>query len=186
MVKKEPELPIKINLNLGGLLGNVDLTNITELAGRLQELRRELEKNPALKDNIKTDYRVKIHGIGIRPIDVGTLPVGREKPFTERPITVKQGLKLQLVKPEEKVREPLVDVFTEKDEIKVITEVPGVQTENIKVNVVSDTTLVISAKNSDREYYKEVELPAAVTSDMTTAYKNGILEIVLKKKTGES
>ncbi len=38
----------------------------------------------------------------------------------------------------EEVREPMVDVFDEKDHILVIVELPGVSKENIKVEVNGD------------------------------------------------
>lgn len=79
-------------------------------------------------------------------------------------------------------REPLVDVIERNDEVKVIAEVPGVSKENIKVKVLNGEKLVIQATGEDRKYYKEIELPTKVDEKSAKAsYKNGVLEVTLKK-----
>ncbi|MEM2214266.1 MAG: archaeal heat shock protein Hsp20 [Candidatus Nezhaarchaeales archaeon] len=85
--------------------------------------------------------------------------------------------------------EPLVDVFEEKDFIKVCAEIPGVDKEDIKVRLTDDNRLIISVDTPQRKYYKEVELPAKVDPEKTKAtYRNGVLEVVLEKveKKGKS
>ncbi|MDI9619659.1 MAG: Hsp20/alpha crystallin family protein [Candidatus Nezhaarchaeota archaeon] len=78
--------------------------------------------------------------------------------------------------------EPLVDVFDEKDAVKVCAEIPGVNKEDIRLNLTDDNKLVISVENPQRRYYKEVALPAKVNPDNSKAtYKNGVLEVVLEK-----
>nr|4RZK_A Chain A, Small heat shock protein hsp20 family [Saccharolobus solfataricus P2]4RZK_B Chain B, Small heat shock protein hsp20 family [Saccharolobus solfataricus P2] len=81
-------------------------------------------------------------------------------------------------------REPLADVIEKGDEIKVVAEVPGVNKEDIKVKVTNGgKKLVITAKSEDRQYYKEIDLPAEVDEKAAKAnFKNGVLEITLKKK----
>ncbi|MCC6034660.1 MAG: Hsp20/alpha crystallin family protein [Desulfurococcaceae archaeon] len=80
-------------------------------------------------------------------------------------------------------REPLVDVFETNGEVVVVAEMPGVEKEKIDVKVTEDgKTLIISASNEDRKYYKEVDLPAKVDpSSAKATYKNGVLEVKLKK-----
>ncbi len=81
-------------------------------------------------------------------------------------------------------REPLVDVFDEKDLIKIIAELPGVDKENINLHL-EDKSLVISVE-APRKYYKRVELPTEVDADSIKAsYRNGILEITIKKTGSE-
>jgi HSP20 family molecular chaperone IbpA len=76
--------------------------------------------------------------------------------------------------------EPLVDVLQEKDEVVVIAEVAGFKRENLKIQV--NQHLVLSAEALDRKYYKSLNLPIGVIPDkIHTAYKNGVLEIRLKK-----
>ncbi|MBU4311329.1 MAG: Hsp20/alpha crystallin family protein, partial [Candidatus Omnitrophica bacterium] len=82
----------------------------------------------------------------------------------------------------EEEREPMVDVFDEKDHILVVAELPGVEEANIKTEI-KDDILNILAEKGDRKYKKEVLLPSKVeTEPITSAYKNGILEIKLKKQ----
>lgn len=80
-------------------------------------------------------------------------------------------------------REPLVDVFESEDEVTVVAEMPGVEKDKIDVKVSDDgKTLIINASNEKRRYYKEVELPVKVDPSSAKAiYKNGVLEVKLKK-----
>jgi len=79
-------------------------------------------------------------------------------------------------------REPLVDVIEEKDVIKVVAELPGVEKEDIKLNATEDT-LTISVDTPQRKYYKEVTLPAKIDPKSAKAtYKNGVLEVKLTRK----
>ncbi|MFQ6134989.1 MAG: archaeal heat shock protein Hsp20 [Nitrososphaerales archaeon] len=81
-------------------------------------------------------------------------------------------------------REPLVDVFDEKDTVRVIAELPGVEKKDINL-AVEGKTLTISV-DAPRKYYKKVDLPAEVDTEGTKAsYKNGILEVTLKKPKAE-
>ncbi len=82
-------------------------------------------------------------------------------------------------------REPLVDVYDEKDRVTIIAELPGVDKDKIDIRV-TDNKLIIKASDTDRKYYKEIELPSEV--DIKTAkakYNNGVLEIIIKKKVKE-
>lgn len=77
--------------------------------------------------------------------------------------------------------EPLVDVVDEGDNVRVIAELPGVDKDDIELEAV-DKTLIIRAKGRHRNYYKEVELPARVDTESAKAhYRNGVLEVVLRK-----
>lgn len=79
-------------------------------------------------------------------------------------------------------REPLVDVITADDEIKVIAEMPGVEKQNIQINA-SENTVTIQTTDPARKYSKEVDLPDAVDlNSAKSTYKNGVLEITFKKK----
>lgn len=81
--------------------------------------------------------------------------------------------------------EPLVDVMEEKNEVVVVAELPGVDKESIKVSA-TENRLIISVETPQRKYYKEVELPTRVDPKSTTAsYKNGVLQVRLKKAAGE-
>ena len=76
---------------------------------------------------------------------------------------------------------PLIDVFQEKNWITIIAEIAGFNKETLKINV-KDQKITLSAKAKDRRYYKSLNLPKVVIPNIThTTYKNGVLEIKLKK-----
>ena len=79
------------------------------------------------------------------------------------------------------VREPLVDVFDEGDHVLVVAELPGVEESGIQV-AVEDDILTLGAKSRDREYMKEILLPAVVDpATLKQTYQNGVLEVRLGK-----
>lgn len=81
----------------------------------------------------------------------------------------------------EEVREPLVDVFDEKEVIRVIAELPGVEANDIKVELEGDI-LTLAAEGKDRKYTKEILLPAKGKREaLKTSYRNGILEVTVPK-----
>jgi len=81
---------------------------------------------------------------------------------------------------------PLLDILNLEDSVLVVAELKGFKKENIKVNV-DDTLLILLAKNQNRKYYKRLNLPARVIPEsMHTTYKNGVLEIRLKKAVKEN
>ncbi|MDY6965381.1 MAG: archaeal heat shock protein Hsp20 [Halobacteriota archaeon] len=78
-------------------------------------------------------------------------------------------------------RKPLIDVFEMDEEIKVVAEIPGVEKDDIKLDA-EGTKLEIKATGGSRNYSEDVFLPSAVDTDSAKAsYKNGVLEVVLKK-----
>lgn len=84
---------------------------------------------------------------------------------------------------EKRLREPkpLIDVLEDNHDITVVTEFVGFKKEDLRINV-KDRRLVLSAEASDRKYRKSLNLPKRVVpSTLCTTYKNGVLEIRLKK-----
>ena len=78
--------------------------------------------------------------------------------------------------------EPLVDVNTTDNEVKVVVEMPGVSKNNIKINVY-DSTLEVKSEDPQRKYHKTIEIPQETDIETaSSAYNNGILEITFKKK----
>ncbi len=78
-------------------------------------------------------------------------------------------------------REPLVDVINEPQQVRVVTELPGVEKSDIKTTITEDT-ITIKVDSASHKYYKEVQLPAGVDPDSSKAsYNNGVLEIILRK-----
>jgi HSP20 family protein len=84
---------------------------------------------------------------------------------------------------ESKIHEPkpLIDIFQENNFITVVAEITGFNKDTLKIHV-KDQKITLSAKSKDRRYYKSLNLPKVVIPDiMYTKYKNGVLEIKLKK-----
>lgn len=78
-------------------------------------------------------------------------------------------------------RDVVADIFDEGDCLKVIAEVPGVDENDIKTEV-KDSLLILSAQATNHTYYEEIELPCSVKAELNLTYKNGILQITLKKE----
>ncbi len=76
---------------------------------------------------------------------------------------------------------PLIDIFQDSNNITIVAEIAGFNKETFKINV-KDQKITLSAKSKERRYYKSLNLPKVVIPDEThTKYKNGVLEIKLKK-----
>jgi HSP20 family protein len=92
---------------------------------------------------------------------------------------------------------PLTDVAEEENKVIVTTDLPGIDKENVELNL-RDNLLVISAQKGKEEetekegylrkersfmrYYREIPLPDYVTEDGATAQlKNGVLTVTLPK-----
>ena len=77
--------------------------------------------------------------------------------------------------------EPLVDVLEEKDEVIVVAEFVGFSRENLRIHV-RNQRLILTARALNRKYHKSLNLPKVVIpNSIRTTYKNGVLEIRLKK-----
>ena len=81
--------------------------------------------------------------------------------------------------------QPLIDILEEKDDIIVVADFAGFKRENLRVKV-KNQRLLLSAEAPERKYYKSLNLPKRVIPEsLRTRYKNGVLEIRLKKETKE-
>jgi len=81
-----------------------------------------------------------------------------------------------------KVREPLVDIFKEAKEVKIIIDLGGFSRGEIDIDIKPDK-YTIFAKHQEQEFREEINLPPDVDVENTVeSFKNGILEIVLPKK----
>jgi len=78
----------------------------------------------------------------------------------------------------EEMREPLTDVFQDKDNVKLYMELPGVEKDDIQLNV-ADGHAEVKAK----DFFKVVDLPSKdLEMDKVVAnYKNGVLEVTIPK-----
>ena len=82
-------------------------------------------------------------------------------------------------------REPLADVMTADDEVKVVIEVPGVEKKDIKLQG-TENSLIVSIDTPKRKYYKKLEIPVKIDpKSANSSYNNGVLEVTIQKKKEE-
>src|SRR3989338_5449656 len=156
-------------LSLGGLFKGIE--KLVDLAEELKESGGEIKKEGEIDLSHLKEGMKGVFGFSIKTAVGG-------KPIVEPFGNIKKTPKGPTVEEE---REPITDVFDEKEEIRVYAEMPGVNQEDVKLDLKGDI-LDISAQTGDRKYHKEILLPAKVKAEnLTSSYKNGILEIKIKK-----
>jgi len=170
--KKEENLDIDFGigkLSLGGLFKGIE--KLVDLAGELKEAGGEVEKEGEIDLSHLKKGMKGVFGVSIKSAVGGKTivePFGNIKKTPKGPVV-------------EEEREPITDVFDEKDEIKVYVEMPGINEKDIKLDLKEDI-LDIQAQNQDRKYHKELLLPSKVNPEtFSSNYKNGILEARMKK-----
>jgi HSP20 family protein len=161
----------KVDIDFG--LGKISFGGLFKGLGNLIDLASKLSEEGV-------DKRGEIRGLpkGARGVYGVSIRTMAGKPVIETFGNIRETTKGPVV---EEVREPIVDVFDEEDHILVIAELPGVSEDKIKIEVTGDI-LNLTASDTDKKYAKEILLPSKVNpQSLKTTYKNGILEITLKK-----
>jgi HSP20 family protein len=172
MSGKRPSKSGPVDVDLGGNLGGMfkSLGGFLELLSDLAEKGEALKRSGELGDEKKGVKAV--YGFSVR---VG----GGGKPQIENFGNVGSDRDGSPVV--EEAREPLVDVFDEKDHLLVVAELPGVSESEIRFEVKGDV-LHLSAAHGDRKYQKELLLPATVSGQgATSSYRHGVLELKLPR-----
>ena len=78
-------------------------------------------------------------------------------------------------------RDLLCEVITKVKEIKIITELPGVSEDRVKINPCG-RQLEIIAESERKRYYELINLPEqADTHKLKSTFLNGFLEVTLKR-----
>ena len=169
--KEEPEA--EFNLGLGGFLGGLfgGIEKIIELAEKAEKAGGELRKEGGFRGGSKERPMAGVYGFSIRT------GLGKERSRIQTFGNIKRTKQGPRVV---ETREPLVDVFDEKDSIRVIAELPGVQENEIKLEVKGDILNLETI--GEKKYAKEILLPVKVNAaSKETSFKNGILEVKFKK-----
>jgi HSP20 family protein len=153
---------------LGGLFKGIE--KLVELAGKLEEKGGMSKEGEINFDHIKKGMK-GVYGFTINTAGGGSPKVetfGNIKKTPEGPRVDEE-------------REPITDVFNEKDEVIVIAEMPGIDENEIEIGL-KDDILEISAAGKNRTYRKEILLPVSVLKkNLRHKFTNGILEIRIKK-----
>ena len=162
---------LDFGFNLGGIFEGIE--KLIDLAAEVKKQGGEINK----EGNINFDLgNIKKGATGVYGFSIKTAASG--EPVVESFGNIRNTPKGPTVEEE---REPITDVFDEKDDIKIYVEMPGVSKEDIKLDLKEDL-LDISAKNNKRNYRKELLLASKVNSQtLEWDYKNGILEIKIEK-----
>lgn len=143
-----------------------------------EDMPREMSRETKLPDgSIRREYGPFVYGYSVK-IGPDGKPIIREfgnmKPGSgqgEPPLNLQDR------------REPLVDVIEDADTVKVLAELPGVEKADIRLSATSKM-LTLNVEGAERRYYKELEFPVDVDeSTARSKYHNGVLEVVLRKKT---
>jgi len=154
-----------------GLIGLInDLAKLTEKSQTYQKrinlgkrgvVEFRVSSRPIRGDTIKPTDRLKIS----KPKNK-TSPTSVPMPPTAAPI---------------EEREPIVDVFEDGDNVKVMAELPGVEENDVNLKI-ENNVLTISADTPARKYSKEVKLSTFIERDSVEfKLRNGILEVKLRK-----
>ncbi len=170
--EREEEPAAGFGMDFGGIFKG--LGDFINMAAKLaEEGQTELKRTGEITFDKAKNLR-GMYGFSVR--------VGKGgKPIIDRFGTVTPKVKPMEIKPGAEVREPLVDIFDEKNKIVVVAEMPGVEEKAIKTRM-KGNILNIYAESKDRKYTKEVKLPSVTTGKIESTYKNGVLELKLKKK----
>ena len=154
---------------LGGLFKGVE--KLIDLAAELKDAGGALKQEGEVDLSHLRKGMKAVYGFSVKTMDGG-------KPVVEQFGNIKKTPKGPRVEEE---REPITDLFDEKDEVRICAEMPGLNEGDIKLDL-KDDILEITARTGDRKYCKEVLLPIkAKPENMTFAYRNGILEVKIKK-----
>lgn len=167
--KAKKEEGLDIDFGIGGLFKGIE--KLVDLAAKLKESGGEIKQEGEIDLSHLKKGMKGVFGFSVKSAIGG-------KPIVEPFGNIKKTPKGPKVDEE---REPITDVFDEKEEIKVYAEMPGVNKEDIKLDLKEDI-LDISARSGDRKYHKEILFPVKLKAEnLTSSYTNGMLEIIIKK-----
>lgn len=147
------------------------IEKLVDLAGKLQNEKEITREGEIDLEHLKKGLK-GVYGFTIKSA------VGGGKPTVETFGNIKKTPEGPRVDEE---REPMTDLFDEKEEIVIIAEMPGIEQDDIRIDL-KDDILDISATGKIRKYHKELLLPVkAELKNLSFKYNNGILEIKIKK-----
>ena len=164
------------------------LESLGEISPQLGKLVETLKDSPAFEDRLQEidlEVESRFSSAGVSPgRSTGSIPPGvRRRPGGP---TVRRGTSPKVARQKVKVGADTLkavpaDVFDEGNVLKVIAELPGYEEKEIKVKL-EEEALVIDASSTRGKKRSRVELPCAVEDKLDTAFRNGVLQVLLKKK----
>lgn len=158
---------------VGGFIGG--LTDLVEKLNQLAEKGEQISRTGSfdLGQPAKEQQTKPLRGVYGLSVKMG---LGGERPKVEQFGNIRRHEDSGEPVIED-VREPLVDVFDEDDQLMVLAEMPGVEARDVKV-ALHGTQMELSAGREEWRYRKTFELPSpADPSTVKLSEKNGIVEI---------
>lgn len=153
---------------LGGILNG--LGELVERLSDLAESGRELSQSGEIGGLGRSKQMKGVYGFTVR-VGLGNDGVKIE-PFGNIRRDEQSGRSVV-----EEVREPVVDVFEERDYVLVVLEMPGIGTDDVRLEA-KDDVLTVTAEKGDKKYRKEVLLPGVFPREkMQLSCANGMLEV---------
>ncbi|MDA3831853.1 MAG: hypothetical protein PF495_00485 [Spirochaetales bacterium] len=162
-----------------GVAGEI-LKGIGKMIPGLGGLFKGLEKSPAFKERLKKiDEEVErnLKEAPLKRTEEGKFKV--EGKFEARHLAPDKPFMGKEISPPMPQEQP-PDIFDEEDHIKIIAEIPGVDGNDINLNL-QGNKLTISVDILDRKYHQELKLPCSPKGEVEKSYKNGILEVKIEK-----
>jgi len=164
---------------LGGLM--VGLANLVEKLNQVAEQGGEIARTFEVErgKTARGDKPMKgVVGFSIRTMGEGDQSV-KVEPFGNVRHDEVTGESVV-----DEVREPLVDVFDEDQRLFVVAEMPGVEPNDVRVEL-ADETLTLSGERGELRYRKELVVPSGLAREkLTVSVKNGIVQIEVPKPSG--
>lgn len=166
----------------GGVAGGV-LRGLGDIIPGLSGLIKGLEKSDAFQERLDIVNKEIDHKLREEPLKrtEGRTPHIRTS-FSHHPLVKSKPSFKEKVEtpPAPKPKEPLVDVFDEGDHLRIIAELPGVEEKDIKIDL-KDNKLTLSADTASHKYHQQVTLPCVPKGKLEKIFRNGILEVRIRK-----
>jgi len=147
---------------------------------RLEEVNKQIEENlkkGSGKRQPKVMYSFSVRTLSEAPGPQRVSPPRGRRASTYRERPPRQPARTEKLEPKS---ESFVDVFDERDCISVIVALPGLEKDELSVELEGETLLL-----SAGTFRQEVQLPCPVHGHPKVTFKNGIFDIKLRKKQSE-
>lgn len=140
---------------------------LEKLGNIIDETMQKAFENSAEKSSIRRDY---IKDFSLRTASKGKpkmLQSESNKPWQEEEFTDEL--------------EPLIDLIEDNETFVILAALPGVKKDEIDLRL-TEKSLTVSIETTEFEWCDELKLPTRVNPKAAWAsYKNGVLEVKLKK-----
>ena len=156
---------------------NYDITDWNEFDHLFQKMMQPFKRLDTIWDDMKSSDDTQTFGPYYHGYSMTIGPDG--KPVVKEYGNVSPGLLST-----SEIREPFADVIVDNKEkiLKIVAELPGVEKNDIKIEVVG-RIVNLDAESGDKKYHTKIPIKQKVDEDSAKAtYSNGILEVKFRLK----